>query len=362
MKITTVSRFILICRKTSVFLLGSCLSCALLFFGASRAFAQDLFIPKASLHYVPANPVEGQPLRIYAYGLSSETADATGSITFFIEKKQVGLPQPISIVEGRSDDVFVDVSAPIGGYLDLSAIVTISSGIDPNPDNNRANLPDQFVDYDTDGDGIGNRKDPDDDNDGIPDVIEAKIGSNPLKPDVISGEILVALQALPPEEKSTLKASIQEQLKKNTSSSSPSSSSPSLSSSSGAGGGGSSILNPVLQPSAALTLNQPATPQSADAGQAILPAPSYHLAPDSDRNGISDSLEKSVNPNPLLALSTVQRQSLFDRLPPVVLGQKIAANVAEQSFSNLQLFFGLSFLLSGVLCLKLRKKNFSAIL
>src|SRR5262249_25664863 len=53
----------------------------------------------------------------------------------------------------------------------------VAAGVDNCPDVSNADQ------KDNDGDGIGDACDPDDDNDGLPDTVEATLGSNPLSAD-----------------------------------------------------------------------------------------------------------------------------------------------------------------------------------
>lgn len=147
------------------------------------AAAADAFIAPSGFYVLPPEPVEGQTARIYARVDLRTADDVQGVVTFFVDGNQVGSPQYISIVRGRSDEVFVDWLATHGGHFDFKAVVTLTSNKEENLRDNAVAMKDLFVDYDTDGDKVSNRADIDDDNDGVNDKEEAKIGSDPVKTD-----------------------------------------------------------------------------------------------------------------------------------------------------------------------------------
>lgn len=93
-------------------------------------------------------------------------------------------PQPISVKANTYDDVFVDYKFKAGTY-DIEAKIINTNIPDDNSENNKVVRKSYFVDLDTDGDNIGNKKDIDDDNDGLSDEEEFKIGTDSKKPDPI---------------------------------------------------------------------------------------------------------------------------------------------------------------------------------
>lgn len=147
------------------------------------AAAADAFITPSGFYILPPEPVEGQTARIYARVDLRTADDVQGVVAFFVDGKQVGSAQSISIVGGRSDEVFVDWVPNHGGHFDFKAVVTLTSEEDANPRDNAVAMKDLFVDYDTDGDKVPNSTDIDDDNDGLNDKEEVKIGTDPLKTD-----------------------------------------------------------------------------------------------------------------------------------------------------------------------------------
>lgn len=89
-------------------------------------------------------------------------------------------PQPISVKANTYDDVFVDYKFKAGTY-DIEAKIINTNIPDDNSENNKVVRKSYFVDLDTDGDNIGNKKDIDDDNDGLSDEEEFKIGTDSKK-------------------------------------------------------------------------------------------------------------------------------------------------------------------------------------
>ena len=135
--------------------------------------AQDISIDESGVR-LPDDIIEGETVRIYATVQNNSDQDLTGTVKFYDETKQVfiGGDQPVSIIAGRTDDVFVDMLAEdIGDHIIAVRIVPWEEGGD-NPENNKVTKA-LYVDLDSDGDGVGNRKDEDDDNDGIKDIHDA---------------------------------------------------------------------------------------------------------------------------------------------------------------------------------------------
>ncbi len=143
-----------------------------IFTGAQAAdFPNDLVLNPSSVYFSKEIPIVDSNLRIYASVTNNSAQDLSGTVKFYDEKMQmqIGVDQPISVLAGSTDDVFVDFQ--IKGYGDHPiAVRVIPWSVDgDNPDNNKV-IKNVFVDYDTDGDGIPNSQDIDDDNDGCNDV------------------------------------------------------------------------------------------------------------------------------------------------------------------------------------------------
>ncbi len=165
-------------RRLSVFL-----ATLLLVPSVWAAFPNDLAITGAPLQFVPATDVvERQTIRIYATVHNSSTADLLGTVKFFVDGSQIATDQPISVKAGSiPDEVFIPWIATAGQHTVTAQLYPYDpAGDDPSNDVTEKTL---FVDADTDGDGVGNRLDTDDDNDGLSDTEEQALGTNQYKSD-----------------------------------------------------------------------------------------------------------------------------------------------------------------------------------
>lgn len=137
---------------------------ASLFFIPSFAFAVDgLIMTDSSISLSKEEPLAGDNIRIYVTLVNRGADDNRGIVKFFDGNKQVGSDQPFSILRGKTADVFSDYgNVPYG---DRKVIVKVFSW----PENQASATATKlfFVDRDTDKDSIPDRKDPDDDNDGV---------------------------------------------------------------------------------------------------------------------------------------------------------------------------------------------------
>lgn len=174
----------------------------------SLAFAAhaDLVLPASNVRFGASTFIEGKPVRIYATVISRGNADLKGVVKFFDGNQQIHTDQPISVLAGKEDSVFVDwipgasdhtikiVLVPFE-HADQTLtnntvikIVTSLADTDrdsiPNihdPDDDNDGTPDENDSFplnkneslDSDGDTIGNNKDDDDDNDGVKDSDDA---------------------------------------------------------------------------------------------------------------------------------------------------------------------------------------------
>ena len=148
----------------------------------------DLSMLETDITFSEDEPLEGQTIRIFTRIFNVGDEDMKGFIEFLIDGKKFSDPQPISVKVNTYDDVFVSWTVKSGNYKVESRIVGITQ-IDDNPDNNEVIKKEIFVDLDSDGDGIGNAKDLDDDNDGTPDDQEIIIGTSPIMPDTDGDDI-----------------------------------------------------------------------------------------------------------------------------------------------------------------------------
>ncbi|QQR83820.1 PKD domain-containing protein [Candidatus Peregrinibacteria bacterium] len=141
--------------------------------GFAQDFARDLFISSTDVSF-DNDILVGDSVRIYASVHSSAKRDLTGVVKFYDETAQlfIGSDQPVSIVAESTDDVFIDWKAQSQGQHKIAVRVFPWENVGDNPDNNKVVVT-LFVDVDSDGDGIGNRLDPDDDNDDVVDADDA---------------------------------------------------------------------------------------------------------------------------------------------------------------------------------------------
>ncbi len=128
--------------------------------------ASVIVVTPADLSFSKEDPLVGETIRIYATLANRGDDDARGIVKFYDgTSKQIGSDQPFTIRQGKNTDVFTDYdNLPYG---DRKIVVKIF----PWPSQTAiisatVNL---FVDRDSDKDGTPDRKDPDDDNDGVED-------------------------------------------------------------------------------------------------------------------------------------------------------------------------------------------------
>lgn len=143
----------------------------LTFSQVALAFAGDMSINSENIRFSHNNFLEGKTTRIYATVVNHSNKDLLGIVRFFDNGKQIGGDQAISIFNGKTDDVFIDWVPAYGAHNIAVKIFPWEPQID-NPANNWI-VSEIFAVQDTDHDGIPNTKDPDDDNDGINDELDA---------------------------------------------------------------------------------------------------------------------------------------------------------------------------------------------
>ena len=152
----------------SLVLSGFLLTPAIPNFLAPQALAAggDLAISDSGITFSTVGYLQGRTTRIWIVVSNNSTADLLGSVRVSVNGKGIAQDQPVSILAGKTDDVFVDwVPGAIGSYkMSISIIPWISEG--DNTSNNTI-VKDVFVEQDTDRDGIPDSKDDDKDGDGI---------------------------------------------------------------------------------------------------------------------------------------------------------------------------------------------------
>ena len=139
---------------------------------AAYAVIGDLMIGPNDVYLSNPAPVTSKSVRIYATVHNTGVKDALASVRFSnkLTGEQIGGDQPISLIAGRTDDVFVDWQPESGSYTILVQIIPWTPEND-DPSNNTTSFV-TFVDRDSDKDGVGNKTDIDDDNDGIADTAD----------------------------------------------------------------------------------------------------------------------------------------------------------------------------------------------
>src|SRR3989339_2766 len=143
---------------------------AMLSIPTAMAAGGDLFLTEGNVSFSTSTFVENTPATIYVIASNNSGNDLLGTIQIWDNTydRQIGSDQPISVISGSTDTIFV-TWYPKGGTQEISVTLTpwISEGDDSSNNTITRTI---TADYDTDGDGVGNTEDPDDDNDGYPDT------------------------------------------------------------------------------------------------------------------------------------------------------------------------------------------------
>jgi len=146
---------------------------SVLLFSASSAYAQDyardLSINPTGVQ-VSGSAIAGRSIRIYTTVQNNSKQDLFGVVKFYDEKAGafIGEDQPVSVLAGKTDDVFTDWKVRSVGNYPISVRVIPWDEAGDDPSNNKVTKS-IVIDVDTDEDGTPNYLDPDDDNDGTPD-------------------------------------------------------------------------------------------------------------------------------------------------------------------------------------------------
>ncbi|MBN1494576.1 thrombospondin type 3 repeat-containing protein [Candidatus Peregrinibacteria bacterium] len=134
----------------------------------------DMAFSESSIKFSNDRILEGSANRIYCTVINNSDNDLLGSVKFFNETagRQIGSDQTVSIFARGTDDIFVDWMPGFAGTQVISITIEpwISKGDDPSNNVIKKSI---NVLKDTDRDKIPDIEDPDDDNDGVPDEIDA---------------------------------------------------------------------------------------------------------------------------------------------------------------------------------------------
>lgn len=144
---------------------------ALLFPLTALAYTGDMALSASNVSFGSAIILEGKTVRIYATVTNPGSLDLRGVVRFFDAKEQIQSDQPVSVLAGREDSVFVDWNAAPGEHTVAVNLIPFEQEND-NPANNTVEKTVTVL-ADTDRDGIPNRDDPDDDNDSVEDTKDA---------------------------------------------------------------------------------------------------------------------------------------------------------------------------------------------
>jgi len=129
----------------------------------------------------------GDTVRIYAAVRNNTGADLTGTVEFRDDDSRIGR-KSVSALNGRIVESWTDWEPTYGEHTITATLSRVelqrvgSAGEDIEVTSELAGHT-VFVDYDTDGDGVGNAEDADDDGDGIDDESEEENDTDPLNPD-----------------------------------------------------------------------------------------------------------------------------------------------------------------------------------
>ena len=131
-----------------------------------QASSGDLSVSESEVWFTNSVFLEGSSTRIWASVHNNSNVDLLGTVRFTTKEVLIGSDQPISIMAGKTDEVFVDWSPPsFGSYTITVTVIPWESGAD-NSSNNTVQKT-ITVEQDTDHDGIVNVSDPDRDGDNI---------------------------------------------------------------------------------------------------------------------------------------------------------------------------------------------------
>lgn len=157
-------------------------------FAVDESIKNAGFVP-TNIWYSQESFFAGDKVRIYTVIFNGSTEDLVGTVEFLSNGVSVGTTDFSLAGGGRARDVWVDWTAEEGKHVIAARIAEVSV-VGKNGKkrlitlaNAETGKSERTIDFDTDGDNIGNINDLDDDNDSIPDIDEIRNGTDPLKKD-----------------------------------------------------------------------------------------------------------------------------------------------------------------------------------
>ncbi len=137
----------------------------------AAAFDYDLSIGPNDISFSNDVLIAGTTVRIHATVHNVGNKDILGYVSFLQGMELLGNSQPISVLPGKGDDVFVDFTVPESSF-NIQAKIQGTEPADQNLANNETQSKLIYPEHDTDSDGIIDSQDTDDDNDGLIDSQE----------------------------------------------------------------------------------------------------------------------------------------------------------------------------------------------
>lgn len=136
----------------------------------ASAALYDLKLTQQNVTFNQDDIIAKRTVRIYATVENVGERDTEATIEFFDADRKIGSKALSVRTGGRPDEVWMEWT-PVseGNHFLRVRLVSDPDTPDENPDNGTMAM-DLFVDRDTDGDGVGDRRDLDDDNDGVLDT------------------------------------------------------------------------------------------------------------------------------------------------------------------------------------------------
>ncbi len=145
------------------------LSCASVF---PVSAAGDLFLEDSSFRVTPKDTVVGREMTVYLTVKNSSNEDMKGVVRAFdvTEGKKMDVEQTFTAISNSKGDVFLHYTPHKTGVHEVAIRLIPWENYKSNDKKNDKIIKKFFVDADSDGDGVGNQLDKDDDNDGVKDV------------------------------------------------------------------------------------------------------------------------------------------------------------------------------------------------